>query len=332
MQSKIGERAKGRWKDILPALGIAATSLTGRHGACPVCGGKDRFRFDDKEGRGTWFCAQQHGTDSSNPSGSAGNGFRLLMDMKGCGFAEVARLVETVIGVGYVQIAVAPRIETGQDEAETAAAVRAVWRSAQPILAGDIADQYLRKRVGSYAPTRALRFHPALNRNGMPCAALIAAFVSVDGELAGLQRTYLTQYGDKAPGGAPRLTMGSLPAGGAIRLARHGKRLGIAEGVETALAATALHGVPCWSALSSGRLEVWQPPEGVTEVIIFGDNDDNNVGQASALALAGRLQKTIAVQVMLPPEVGTDWNDVLQARQGVRELQEAAVSVLGGCD
>ncbi|NYY79755.1 hypothetical protein DMH17_06695 [Raoultella planticola] len=23
-----------------------------------MCGGADRFRFDDKEGRGTWFCNQ----------------------------------------------------------------------------------------------------------------------------------------------------------------------------------------------------------------------------------------------------------------------------------
>src|SRR5690606_12147966 len=129
------------------------------------------------------------------------------------------------------------------------------------IVTGDIADQYLRKRIGSYCPTRALRFHPALTRNGMPCAALIAAFVDIHGELAGLQRTFLTQYGDKVPGNAPRLTMGVLPAGGAIRLARHEKLLGIAEGVETALAATAIHGVPCWSALSSGRLETWRPPE-----------------------------------------------------------------------
>jgi putative DNA primase/helicase len=317
VQIKIGERAKGRWKEILPSLGIAAASLTGRHGACPVCGGKDRFRFDDKEGRGTWFCAQQHGTDSSNPSGSAGNGFRLLMDLKECSFAEAARLVETVIGIGYAPIWVAPSIGADHDEIETSAAVRAVWRSAQPIVAGDIADRYLRKRVGSYGPTRALRFHPALTRNGMPSAALIAAFVDPTGELAGLQRTFLTQYGEKAPGSAPRLTMGTLPAGGAIRLAQHGKLLGIAEGVETALAATALHGVPCWSALSSGRLEVWQPPDGVTQVIIFGDNDHNNVGQAAAHAVATRLRKTIAVDVMLPPEAGMDWNDVLLTRERV---------------
>ena len=27
-------------------------------GTCPMCGGKDRFRFDDKGGRGTWICSQ----------------------------------------------------------------------------------------------------------------------------------------------------------------------------------------------------------------------------------------------------------------------------------
>ncbi|TAJ88609.1 MAG: hypothetical protein EPO10_01440 [Reyranella sp.] len=26
--------------------------------ACSICGGKDRFRFDDKGVEGTWFCNQ----------------------------------------------------------------------------------------------------------------------------------------------------------------------------------------------------------------------------------------------------------------------------------
>ena len=30
----------------------------GRHCPCPVCGGKDRFRFDNKDGRGTYICNQ----------------------------------------------------------------------------------------------------------------------------------------------------------------------------------------------------------------------------------------------------------------------------------
>ena len=314
MQPKIGDRAQGRWPDILPALGVAAAMLTGRHTACPVCGGKDRFRFDDKGGKGTWFCAQSHGTESTNPSGSAGNGFRLIMDMKACDFAGAARLVETVIGKASLPVEPPPQIDPVHDQAETLAAVRAVWRSAKLIVPGDLADQFLRKRLGAYAPTRALRFHPAPSRNGPPCAALLAAFVDVDGALSGLQRTFLTQHGDKVPGNAPRLTMGTLPAGGAVRLASHQHILGIAEGVETALAATALFNIPCWSALNVGRLETWQPPSGVTEVLIFGDNDSSTVGQTAAQALAKRLNHTLATQVMIPPEPDTDWNDVLIAQ------------------
>lgn len=321
MQRKIGDRAAGRWKEILPLLGVAGAMLTGKHTACPVCGGKDRFRFDDKDGKGTWFCAQQHSTESANPSGSAGNGFRLLMDMKSCDFAEAARLVETVIGTDSAPKDHAPQIDPRHEQAETFAAVRAVWKSAKPIVSGDLADQYLRKRVGAYAPTRALRFHPALTRNGQPCAALVSAFVDVHGDLAGLQRGFLTQYGDKVPGNAPRLTMGSLPMGGAVRLAKHERALGIAEGVETALAATALFGVPCWSALNAGRLEGWEPPEGVSEVVIFGDNDLNNVGQAAAYALGKRLNHKVVTQVMIPPDPDTDWNDVQRARLGSVEFQ-----------
>ena len=49
--------AQGRWRDILQSLGMDERSLSGKHGPCPMCGGKDRFRFDDKDGRGTYFCS-----------------------------------------------------------------------------------------------------------------------------------------------------------------------------------------------------------------------------------------------------------------------------------
>lgn len=47
--------ANGRWHYILTSLGICVPD-NHKHGACPKCGGKDRFRFDDKNGKGTWFC------------------------------------------------------------------------------------------------------------------------------------------------------------------------------------------------------------------------------------------------------------------------------------
>jgi hypothetical protein len=51
----------GNWHAVLTALGISAQLLDGRHHPCPGCGGTDRFRFDDKEGRGTWICSQGGG-------------------------------------------------------------------------------------------------------------------------------------------------------------------------------------------------------------------------------------------------------------------------------
>ena len=44
------KQACGHWPRILPALGVSV--IKNRHQACPVCGGSDRFRFDDKRGAG----------------------------------------------------------------------------------------------------------------------------------------------------------------------------------------------------------------------------------------------------------------------------------------
>jgi putative DNA primase/helicase len=54
----LSERCNGRWRSILPALGIDPRFLTGRNCPCPICGGKDRFRWDNKGGNGTFFCNQ----------------------------------------------------------------------------------------------------------------------------------------------------------------------------------------------------------------------------------------------------------------------------------
>jgi putative DNA primase/helicase len=88
--------------------------------------------------------------------------------------------------------------------------------------------------------------------------------------------------------------------------------LGIAEGVETALSAAQLFKVPVWAALNAGRLEVWMPPAGITKVMIFGDNDENQRGQDAAWQLENRLiDAGIETSVHIPDKPGTDWNDVL---------------------
>lgn len=84
--------AQGQWRSILARLGIAVPDSPKKHGPCPACGGKDRFRFDDQEGRGTWFCNQ------CNPK--AGNGFALVMNVKRVPFGEAAECIADAIGYG----------------------------------------------------------------------------------------------------------------------------------------------------------------------------------------------------------------------------------------
>ena len=88
--------------------------------------------------------------------------------------------------------------------------------------------------------------------------------------------------------------------------------MGIAEGIETAMSASAMFGILVWSAINATMLAKWTPPEGCTEVAIFGDNDASFAGQAAAYELARRLAVNhVTVTVHIPPKVGDDWNDVL---------------------
>lgn len=71
------DAARGRWESVLSGFGVNTALLTGRHGPCPGCGGRDRFRFDDKEGEGTFICSQGGGGNLS------GNGLTLLQHCTG---------------------------------------------------------------------------------------------------------------------------------------------------------------------------------------------------------------------------------------------------------
>ena len=143
---------------------------------------------------------------------------------------------------------------------------------------------------------------------------MIAMVSGPDGAPSTLHRTYLTNDGRKAPVIEPRRLMpGIIAKGAAIRLGPAGDALGIAEGIESALSASALFGVPCWAAVSAGMLAAWQPPPEAKRIIIFGDNDSSYAGQAAAYALAQRLRSDErVVEVLIPAEVGFDWNDVHQ--------------------
>ena len=94
---KITDVANGHWPAILGALaGLSSDQLTDKHQPCPLCGGKDRYRFDDQDGTGSWFCNQCGGPSEA---GGAGSGMDLLLRRTGWTFADAAKRVEQHLGI-----------------------------------------------------------------------------------------------------------------------------------------------------------------------------------------------------------------------------------------
>lgn len=84
--------ASGAWPSILNQLGVDSSYLTGKHSPCPGCGGKDRFRFDDKEGRGTWLC-------SGGGNFESGDGVSLVAHVRQIEWKDAVNVVGEHLGL-----------------------------------------------------------------------------------------------------------------------------------------------------------------------------------------------------------------------------------------
>jgi putative DNA primase/helicase len=306
MLPSVHELAAGRWVGILSAFGLSEKTLSGKHCPCPVCGGKDRFRFDNKNGKGTFYCS----------GCGAGNGVDLVMKLKGWSFKEAAKEIQSMSG-SVPQVKNVSRI-TEETKIER---LKSTWAEGQPTTGNDEASRYLRGRgLNITDGFMALRIHPGLvYREGSETIGIfptmLATITSHDGVGLSIHRTYLKD-GNKAPVPQPKKVMpGRTITGGAIRLFPFDDHLGIAEGIETAIAAHELSGLPVWSCISSGGVESFIPPKGAKRISIFADNDLNFAGQKAAFAAANRLSlEGLSVTVHVPKLTG-DWLDVLLARK-----------------
>lgn len=315
------EDARGRWRDILGGLGIDRVFLRNKHGPCPLCGGTDRYRWDDKDGTGTYYCSVC----------GPGSGMTLLMKFHGWTFREGCEKVDAFLGNNFTMetraVPKAPPPPVRDDRDKRRKALERVLFEAS---AFDIVEDYLSSRGMAEFPD-VLRGHRGLALYDEETravlgrhSAVLGPIVDINGDLQSVQRIYLSE-----PRVKKAMRAVDTIAGCAVRLFEPTEALGIAEGIETAIGAYEIWRIPTWSVISTSGIETFVPPAGITALTVFADNDRNFAGQKAAFVLAARLKtdkrfQHIEVDVKVPSRPDTDWLDELNALRGADHQRSRA--------
>lgn len=293
--SRFGEWTKGRWPEIISGLMGSAYTNPRKHLPCErVPGSTDCYRFADRGDSGSYFCRCSDGSKG---------GFDLVQCQLGVDFMGAVKLIEGVIGP-------CPRDDSTEVEPRRETYGEILLR--EGVRSGR--SKYLESR-GLIVPP-GLLFHKGVdyrdadgNITGKHPAML--APVMREGEFLSMHVTYL-QDGKKAPVDTVRKILpGKRANGGAVQLWPAAATMGVAEGIETAVAASMLFGIPVWAALNTSLLKAFDPPAVCQELVIFADHDENYAGHAAAYALAHAQSNRVRIDVCMPGSPGDDWNDIL---------------------
>ncbi|HIC6359702.1 TPA: primase-helicase zinc-binding domain-containing protein [Salmonella enterica subsp. enterica serovar Thompson] len=289
------KQACGHWPRILPALGVKV--IKNRHQSCPVCGGSDRFRFDDKEGRGTWFCNQC----------GAGDGLKLVEKVFGVTPSEAAGKVNAVTGnlpPVAPEVIAAAEAETDTDRKAAAALAVRLMEKTRPATG----NAYLTRKG---FPAQECLTLTAMHKTGgvtFRAGDVVVPLHDDTGVVVNLQ--LINSDGLKR-----------TLKGGQVKGAYHviegkkqaGKRLWIAEGYATALTVHHLTGETVMVALSSVNLlslaSLARQKYPACQIVLAADRDLNGDGQSKAAAAADACEGIVA----LPPVFG-DWNDAFMQK------------------
>jgi len=224
-------------------------------------------------------------------------------------------------------------IEDAKYHEDTLAAAQRIWSEVR-LIAGTLAETYLHN-FGLPTPPggwpECLGFHPALPYPGKGrLPALIARVDDVAGNITGVWREFISPDGHKADVEVQKLGLGPV-SGGAVRLGGRGARIGVAEGVRTALAAWSLIGFeyPVWACLSTSGLTGFEVPLFVERIVGFPDGDrpyrkQGNefipavpAGRKAILTLKDRVEQDgIGFSMAAEPPAGLDYLDLWRSSIG----------------
>uniref|UniRef100_UPI00056E9459 primase-like DNA-binding domain-containing protein n=1 Tax=Xenorhabdus bovienii TaxID=40576 RepID=UPI00056E9459 len=277
-----------------------------KHGACPICGGTDRFHFIDDNHNGDWHCRQ---CDEPNH----GDGLDLVARTKGITVYAAAKRVADVLAMPLPE----PKIAKAQSGA------------AKPIV----------ERIAALVATSVVGESPYLAKKGLQCPnqrllkddSLLLVTQTLDGTITGAQII--------KPNGEKRLVSGTQKKGSVIpvsEITRTPDTIIITEGYATALTVSQLHKGVVLAAIDESNLSTvaelvrTQWPD--AKIIFAGDNDwheqgerdkngrlKKNVGKIAAEKAA----KAIGGWVTLPPTaLKADWDDYRQ-HYGIEATKQA---------
>ena len=293
-----------RAKHSLAAIAAASVELKAAHGelkgCCPFHADRSpSFTIYDRGRRFKCFGC-----------GASGDVIDFVQRLRGVSFREAASLLEG----GTMPSAPAktsPRRELSNDR-DTFAQAKRIWREAKPI-SGTPAARYLERRGIWMKLPPTLRYARLKHPQGGFHPCLVAAVISPERTLSGVQRAFLTNDGRKADLDPAKMSLGRV-SGSAIRLAPVASELIVCEGLEDGLTLQQELGKAVWVA--AGRIDApaMQFPGRVRSAVIAADNDE--AGERSAQAAAEAFTRVeLEVRIIRPGPGFKDWNDQLR---GVR--------------
>jgi putative DNA primase/helicase len=284
---------QGKWHAILAHFGIDSSYLNGVHGPCPLCNsGKDRWRFDNLNGDGTWICSVC----------GSGGGISFLRKKFNWDFKKTCIEIRKIINECEVQIK--PQV----DNKKIQEYINSIWRESSEIKKNDPVWLYLQNRCGPLSEIpNSIRFHSSLYHS--ETKKLYPTMVCRM-ENGSLHRTYLTKEGFKADIPEQKKILGKTAP---ICLSNNkGAKHLVAEGIESALCATKFFDVDTiWSACNANGLIKFEWPNECNRLVICADQDINFVGQSAGYQLAQKLNASNHnAFVALPGTDGWDFADL----------------------
>ncbi|MDC9622483.1 AAA family ATPase [Xenorhabdus sp. XENO-7] len=293
------------WQNLLPACGIDVPAK-GKHGACPVCGGTDRFHFIDDHHHGNWHCRQ---CDAPN----YGDGLDLVAKTNRITITEAAKVVAKALALP---------LSEPKPTKEIIYPTQSIAERVAALMAQTVAGQ------SPYSTTKGLY---CSNQRLLPDNSVLLPLTTLDKKITGAQII--------KPNGEKKLLSGSQKKGAFIALSEpeaYPYTVIITEGYATALTVNQLYKGTVLAALDAGNLlsvtkavrERW--PD--TKIILAADNDWHHLGEldknGKPKVNTGKIsaaKAAIAVNgwVTLPPDnIKADWDDYRQ-QHGIEATKQA---------